>query len=292
MKTVAFIGMGTMGEPMARNLLARGFAVRVHNRRRQAEDGPAAAGAERAESPAAAARGADVVFLCVSATADVEQVLFEPERGVENGIARGALVIDCSSIAPEATRSFAARMARKGVGYVDAPVSGGSEGARKATLAIMCGGSDEDFARALPYLEAVGRSITHVGPVGSGQVTKAVNQVIIAGTYQSVAEGLVLAMRSGVDPERVLAAIRGGAAASWVLENRAGNMIRDDYPLGFRMRLHRKDLGIALEAAAGVGAELPLTRMVAAHEDRLMAEGHGDEDMSALARKVRRESGL
>jgi 3-hydroxyisobutyrate dehydrogenase-like beta-hydroxyacid dehydrogenase len=197
-------------------------------------------------------------------------------------------VIDCSTIAPSAARSLAAAFEERGIGFVDAPVSGGSEGAINGTLAIMAGGSEADIARATPLLAAFGRRITHVGPPGAGQVAKAVNQVVISGAYQAIAEGIVLAAKAGVDPRRVVAAIQGGAAASWVLENRAGNMIDDHYPLGFRLRLHRKDLGIALEAALASGASLPLTSLVAAHEDGLIAEGHGDEDMSTLARLVRR----
>jgi 3-hydroxyisobutyrate dehydrogenase len=178
------------------------------------------------------------------------------------------------------------------VGFVDAPVSGGSEGAIRGTLAIMCGATEADFARARPVLEAMGRTVTHVGSVGAGQVAKAVNQVVIAGTYQSVAEGVVLAARAGVDPARVLAAIRGGAAASWVLDHRAGNMLADDYPLGFRLKLHRKDLAIALETARAAGVSLPAAAHVAEVEDRLIASGHGNEDMSAIARAVRRGAGL
>ncbi|MCA9323433.1 MAG: NAD(P)-dependent oxidoreductase, partial [Planctomycetes bacterium] len=221
---VAVIGMGTMGAPMAKNLLSRGFAVRVHNRTRDREAAAVADGATPCASPAVAARGADVVLVCVSDTPDVREVLLAEETGVLAGIGAGALVIDCSTISPVATREMAARFLSNGNAYVDAPVSGGSEGAVKATLAIMCGGSEADFARAKPVLEAIGKTITHVGPVGAGQVAKAVNQVVIAGTYQSVAEGLALATGSGVDPERVLAAIRGGAASSWVLDQRGPNM--------------------------------------------------------------------
>jgi 3-hydroxyisobutyrate dehydrogenase-like beta-hydroxyacid dehydrogenase len=173
---------------------------------------------------------------------------------------------------------LAAAFEERGIGFVDAPVSGGSEGAINGTLAIMAGGSEADLLRATPLLQTFGQRITHVGPPGAGQVAKAVNQVVISGAYQAIAEGIVLAAKAGVDPRRVVAAI----------QNRAGNMIDDHYPLGFRLRLHRKDLGIALEAARASGASLPLTSLVAAHEDGLIAEGHGDEDMSTLARLVRR----
>ncbi|NRA94746.1 MAG: NAD(P)-dependent oxidoreductase [Planctomycetes bacterium] len=289
-KTIAVIGLGTMGAPMATNLLKAGWDVVVHNRTREREEPLAAQGATRADSPAEAA-AAGIVLVCVSDTPDVESVLLG-DQGVASGIADGGLVIDCSTISPAATQRFASAFAERGVGYVDAPVSGGSEGAIKGTLAVMCGGTDADVARAGNVLEVIGGAVTHVGPVGAGQVTKAVNQVVISGTYQAVAEGVVLARKAGVDPKRVVEAIAGGAAGSWVLENRAGNMIEDDYPLGFRVRLHRKDLGIALETARQGGAVLPVASLVASVEDGLMAEGHGDEDMSAIARVVRRTSGV
>jgi 3-hydroxyisobutyrate dehydrogenase len=287
MKTIAVIGLGTMGAPMARHLLRAGYDVVVHNRTRTREEPLLSLGARRAASPADAAQDADAVLTCVSDTPDVEAVLVGP-AGVIETLRRGALVIDCSTIAPSAARGLAAAFEERGIGFVDAPVSGGSEGAINGTLAVMAGGSEADLLRATPLLQTFGQRITHVGPPGAGQVAKAVNQVVISGAYQAIAEGIVLAAKAGVDPRRVVAAIQGGAAASWVLENRAGNMIDDHYPLGFRLRLHRKDLGIALEAARASGASLPLTSLVAAHEDGLIAEGHGDEDMSTLARLVRR----
>ncbi|MAG57429.1 MAG: tartronate semialdehyde reductase [Planctomycetes bacterium] len=291
MKTVAVIGMGTMGAPMASNLLKAGYDVVVHNRTRERELPLEKQGATRARTPAEAARGASVVLLCVSDTPDVEHLLLG-KNGVDDGIEDGGLIIDCSTISPSATRDFARHFAARDVGFVDAPVSGGSEGAIHGTLAVMCGAQDAHFERARPVLEAIGGSITLVGPPGAGQVAKAVNQVVISGTYQAVAEGIVLAHKAGVDPESVIEAIAGGAAGSWVLENRAGNMIRDSYPLGFRVRLHRKDLGIALETARDGGAVLPIAAYVATSEDGLIADGHGDEDMSAIARAVRRGSGV
>ena len=175
---------------------------------------------------------------------------------------------------------------------VDAPVSGGSEGALKGTLTIMVGGTDEDVARAKPVLEAMGSSITHMGPSGAGQATKAVNQVILAGAYLGVAEGMVLAIKSGLDAEKVASALAGGAAGSWVLNNRSGRMIDDEYPLGFRIALHLKDLTIALAMAREVGAALPVTALASQIEAGLVARGHGDDDNSALARAIREWSGL
>ncbi len=288
---VGFCGMGTMGAEMAANVARAGFPTTVWNRTPGRAGAAVAAGAVEALSPAAAASASDVAVICVSDTPDVEAVLFG-EGGLAVGLAEGSLVIDCSTIAPGATREFAERLAGSGIGFVDAPVSGGSEGAVKGTLTIMVGGSDEDVARARPVLEAMGSSITHMGPIGAGQTTKAVNQVILSGVYLGVAEGMVLAMKSGLDAKQVAEALSGGAAGSWVLQNRAGRMIDDDYPLGFRIALHLKDLTIALEQARAVGAALPIAAMAAQIEAALVARGHGDDDNSALARAVREWSGI
>jgi 3-hydroxyisobutyrate dehydrogenase len=288
---VGFLGLGTMGAAMAANLARAGFAVTAWNRTpgRAAELGDL--GVTRADTPAAVAAGSDVIVVCVSDTPDVEAVLFGPD-GVAAGARKGQLVIDCSTISPSATRDFAGRLASAGVDLVDAPVSGGSEGAQKATLTIFCGGDAAAVERATSILAAMGKTITHVGPSGSGQAVKAVNQVILAGTYLGVAEGIVLALKAGLDVEQVGAALGGGAAQSWVLANRAGRMIANDYPLGFKVALHRKDLAIALELAREMGAELPVAELAAEFETDLVADGHADEDMSALARVIRRRSGL
>ena len=290
--SIAVIGMGTMGAPMARNLLKAGHGVVVHNRTREREEPLAAEGASRAASPAEAAGSADIVLSCVSDTPDVERVLLDPEIGAINGLRSGGLVIDCSSIAPAATRDIAARFREKGIGYVDAPVSGGSEGAIKGTLAIMCGGTEADFERAKPVLEVLGAKITRIGDVGAGQIAKVANQVVIAGTFLALGEALTLAHRAGADPEKVVEAIGGGVAGSWILQNRSGNMLNDTYPLGFRTRLHRKDLGIALDTARTFEVPVHVASLVATLEDGLIAQGYGDEDMSNLARCVRQGAGV
>ena len=286
MERIGFAGLGTMGASMAANLARAGAPLTVWNR----TPGRAAAllelGAREAASPTELASGSDVVVVCVSDTADVAAVLFGP-AGVAEGATAGSLVIDCSTISPDMTRQFGRRLAERGIGMVDAPVSGGSEGARLGTLTIFAGGSDPDVARARPILEAIGRTITHMGPLGSGQAAKAVNQVIIGGAYLGVAEGIVLGIRAGLDPHRLVEALSGGAAQSWVLANRSDRMIDDEYPLGFRLALHRKDLGIALEMAGETGVMLPVAMLAAALEDRLLDGGHGDEDMSVLARAIR-----
>ena len=290
LERVGFCGLGTMGSAMAANLLRAGFALTVWNRSPDRTAALLEQGAVEAATPRAVAEASDVVVICVSDTPDVEAVLFAPD-GVSEGASAGTLVVDCSTISPTASREFAARLAQRGVSMVDAPVSGGSEGAQKGTLTIMVGGEQSDLTRARPVLETMGHSITHMGQLGSGQATKAVNQVILCGTYLSVAEGLVLAMRAGLDPELVVAALGGGAAASWVLENRSGRMIADEYPLGFKLSLHLKDVMIALDMARESGAALPVTALAAQIENGLVAQGHGDDDVSALARAIRAWSG-
>lgn len=291
---IAVLGMGTMGAPMATNLIKAGCDVTVHNRTRSREEPLEKLGATRADSPAAAVANSDIVLSCVSDTPDVENIFFDAtdSNGVIDGLNSGGLVIDCSSIAPGATRDFAERFHAKNIGYVDAPVSGGSEGAIKGTLTIMCGGTDKDFARAEPVLQIIGSKVTHIGPVGCGQIAKVANQVAIAGTFMALAEALTLAFRAGADPERVVDAIGGGVAGSWILNNRSDRMLNDDYPLGFRTRLHRKDLGIALDTARQFQVPVPIASLIATIEDSLIAQGFGDEDMSNLARFVRMGAGV
>lgn len=280
---VAFLGLGALGSPMATNLLQAGFPLSVWNRSRQAEEALAAAGAGRASTPAAAAAGAELIALCLSDDAAVEAVLFGPD-GIAAGAAPGSLVIDFSTIAPATSLRMAARLAEQGVGYLDAPVTGGTEGARAGSLSVLVGGAAADLERARPLLEVVGGRVSHFGPVGSGQQVKAVNQIFVAGSYAAVAEGLALARRLGLPLEQVCEALRGGAAGSWALEHRGRNMIENAYPLGFRLTLHRKDLAIALATAAAENLTLPISTTVAEIEDALIAAGHGDEDVSALAR--------
>ena len=288
---VAFIGMGTMGASMALNVLAAGHEVVVTNRTREKEIPLAKAGALRADTPREAAAGAEMIITCVSDTPDVEAVVLGDD-GVIHGAPAGSLVIDMSTISPAATRHIAAKLSDRKIRMLDAPVSGGSEGARNGTLAIMVGGEAEDVRHAMPVLKAMGKTITHVGAIGSGQITKAINQVIIAGTYMGVAEGMVLGMKAGLDMRKVTEAISGGAAGSWVLSNRAMNMVNNTYPLGFRVRLHHKDLRIALEAARELGVTLPIGALVDQIENGIIGRGYGDEDMSALARTLRELAGL
>jgi 3-hydroxyisobutyrate dehydrogenase len=291
MDRVGFIGLGTMGAAMAANIVRAGFPLTVWNRTSGRGQELVDLGASFGETPAAVAADSDIVVICVSDTPDVEAILFGAD-GVTAGAREGTLVIDCSTIAPSGSWKFAERLDALGLAMVDAPVSGGSEGARNATLTIFVGGHERDVERARPVLTAIGRTITHVGPIGAGQAVKAVNQVILAGAYLGVAEGIVLAIKAGLDVPQVIEALGGGAAQSWVLANRSGRMLDNDYPLGFKLSLHRKDLAIALGLADQLGVSLPLAAMTAALESGLIAQGHGDEDMSALARAIRQLSAL
>lgn len=288
---IGFVGLGTMGAPMARRLLEAGYEVTVHNRTRAREEALAAAGAARAATPRQAADGADLVITIVSDTPDVQAVVLG-EQGVALGMKAGSVLVDMSTISPATTRRIATAVQEHGVSMLDAPVSGGSEGAEKGTLSIMVGGDAAALERARPVLEHLGTTITHVGASGAGQVAKAVNQTIIAGTYTAVAEGIALALAAEIDVEAALQALGGGAAGSWVLANRARNMVKGDYPLGFRTRLHRKDLGIALAAAKDLGVAMPVTAYVEQVETSLIKRGFGDEDVSNVARVVREQAGL
>lgn len=292
MEKIAFLGLGTMGAPMAAHLARAGFAVRGWNRRADRPDVKVAAeaGVEIVPTLEAALAAVDVVFLSVSDTPDVDALLIGTPGsvGAIDLLSSGALVIDTSTIAPRRTREIGAQLAAKGIDLVDAPVSGGSEGAQKGRLTVFLGGSDEAVARARPLLAAFAPTVTHLGPLGSGQVGKAVNQLVISGAYLSLAEGMLVGQRAGLDPATLVAALSGGAAKSWVLENRWQRMADDNYPLGFRVALHRKDLGIAIELAEELGVPVPAARLVAQLEDALIAAGRAGEDLSALAHQLRR----
>jgi len=288
---VAFIGLGTMGVGMSLNILKAGHDITVHNRTRQKEEAVAKEGAGRAQSPREAAEGAEIIVTMVSDTPDVEEVILGTD-GVIAGAPQGAIVIDMSTISPAATRQMAEELGNKGIKMLDAPVSGGPEGAENGTLAIMVGGDAADFEKALPILEIMGKTVTHVGPIGAGQITKAINQIIISGTYLTVAEGLTLGLKAGLDMPKVIEAISGGAAGSWVLHNRGINVVNNTYPLGFRVRLHHKDLRIALDTARELDVTLPATALVSQIENGLIARGYGDDDVSAIGRSIREQSGL
>jgi 3-hydroxyisobutyrate dehydrogenase len=283
---IGVVGLGTMGAPMARHLLRAGHDVAVHNRTREREGPLAAEGARRAATPAEAAEGADAVLTCVSDSPDLEAVVLG-ESGVASGLRSGAVLVDCSTVSPQTAGRVAAALEKRGCLFVDAPVSGGSEGAVNGTLTVFAGGTPEAVEAARPLLEPFSAAITHFGPAGAGQVAKAVNQMAIAGTYAALGEGIALAERAGLPLDLLVDALGRGAADSWVLRNRARNMVASEYPLGFRLALHAKDLRIALEAAREHGVAARVTSLVEEIERELVAAGWGDEDVSALARAPR-----
>ena len=278
---VGFIGLGIMGRPMARNLLAAGFPMSVRDRSRGAVDELVGGGAVSAGSAAEVARTSDIVITMLPDTPNVEDVLLGQD-GVASGARTGSLVIDMSTIDPGPTRRMAEALAEQGVELLDAPVSGGESGAIEGTLSIMVGGTSEAFARATPLFEAMGRNIVHVGNSGAGQITKACNQLVVGATIEAVAEALVLAERTGVDPAKVRDALLGGFAGSKVLEMHGQRMLDRAFEPGFRARLHAKDARIVRDAAREAGAPLPSFEVVAAQLDRLVEAGGGDLDSSAL----------
>lgn len=279
---IGFIGLGVMGVPMARNLIAAGHDLTVH-RVKERSQVLVDEGATAAATPSEVSRGAEVVILMLPDTPDVEQVL-TADDGVLAGLKPGALVIDMSSISPVATRTLAEQVEAAGGAWVDAPVSGGEVGARDGSLTIFVGGTEQAVERAMPLLEVMGKTITHLGPAGAGQATKVVNQIIVGLTIEAVAEGLALAEASGIDPAAVRKALSGGFASSRILEMHGKRMIERTFDPGFRVRLHRKDLGLALTAAEHHGTEVPGVRAVAAQMDAAIARDWSDLDHSVLFR--------
>jgi 2-hydroxy-3-oxopropionate reductase len=288
---IGFIGLGIMGRPMALNLKAAGHELFVPDRRSLTDEVRAAASAVLSD-PAAVAHEADAIILMVPDTPDVEHVLFG-EHGVAEGLAKGKLVIDMSSISPIATKDFASRINALGCDYLDAPVSGGEVGAKQASLTIMVGGPDAAFERALPLFEKMGKNITHVGAEnGAGQTCKVANQIIVALNIQAVAEALTFARKAGADPAKVRQALMGGFASSRILEVHAERMINHTFNPGFRIRLHQKDLNLALAAARDIGMALPNTAIAQQMFSVVAAHGGAEQDHSALVRAIEMMAGL
>ena len=278
---VGFIGLGIMGKPMALNLLAAGYPLTVHSRSPGPVDEVFARGATRASGPDEVAAASDITITMLPDTGDVELVL-TGGGGVLDGISAGALVIDMSSIDPAPTRGMAEAFAKRDVAMVDAPVSGGERGAIDGTLSIMIGGEPDAIARAMPIFQVLGKTIVHVGPSGAGQVTKACNQLVVAATIEAVAEALLLAERSGVDPGKVREALLGGFAGSRILEVHGQRMLDRAFDPGFRIRLHRKDARIVEDAAHATGTPIPSFAVVAEQLQRALDDGDGELDHSGL----------
>jgi 2-hydroxy-3-oxopropionate reductase len=287
----AFIGLGVMGASMAANIRRAGFALTVHTRSRAKAAALEADGTAWADTPAAAARDADCVAMCLPDTADVESVLFGPD-GVAQGLRPGTVVIDFSSIAAPATQGFAQRLAERGAFLLDSPVSGGPGGARDGTLTCMVGGEAAAFAAAQPVFRAVGRAATHLGPSGAGQVCKSANQLIVAATIQAVAEALALGRKAGLDPVAMREALRGGSAGSFVLEHHGRRINEGLLTAGFRAELMRKDMRLALGAARNHGVFAPAAALAAQMMEALVNSGRGGLDAHALGFLVAELSGL
>lgn len=282
---VGWIGLGIMGRPMAENLLRAGFAVAAFNRSPTRAEQFVRAGGRRCESPAGVARHSDVVVTMVSDTSDVEEVLFGP-GGVHEGLRSGQVVVDMSTISPKATRAIGRRLGDLGVEFLDAPVSGGQTGAIDGTLSIMAGGAVPAFERCRPIFTVLGRRVTHLGPCGSGQATKLVNQVAVLGALLAACEALQLARASGLDGERVLEAVGAGAAASWQLANLGPKILAGDFAPGFPVRLARKDLRLVLEAAEELCVPLPGVALVQQLFNALASAGGGEDGTQALVRAL------
>lgn len=281
--SVGFIGLGAMGAPMASNLHRAGLLRAVHNRTTARAE---AFVEEHAGVTSAALDGfgdCEVVVLCVTADDDVLAMV----DALAPVLAEGSVVVDCSTVSASTAEDAARRLAGRDIGFVDAPVSGGTEGAIGGTLSVMAGGDAAHLAQAMPALEAMGGRIVHMGAVGAGQATKAVNQIAVAGVDQAVSEALAFADAHGLEMDRVIEALAGGAAGSWFLENRGPNMRDMRFPLGFKVTLHAKDLEICRSMAARFDVKLPIVEMTLLHYARLVADGHGEEDVSSLYRLKR-----
>src|SRR5215203_4235690 len=285
--TIGFIGLGIMGKPMAENLIEAGYDLVAYNRTR--EKAEELEGAMVAESPKEVAEQSDVIVTMLPDSPQVEEIL-AGEEGILEGVEDGALIVDMSTISPVVTEELAEKAKEQGASMLDAPVSGGDVGAIEGTLAIMVGGSEEDFERALPLFEVMGGAVTHVGPTGAGQVVKAANQIVVALTIEAVSEALVLGSKGGVAPEKILDVLGGGLAGNKVMEAKREKLLEHSFDPGFRIELHHKDLGIALAAGREYGATLPVTAVVDQMLQELEVRGKGDLDHSAILTLIEESS--
>jgi 2-hydroxy-3-oxopropionate reductase len=286
-ETVGFIGLGIMGKPMAENLIEAGYDLVAYNR--TSEKAGELDGATVAETPREVAEQSDITITMLPDSPQVEEVL-AGEDGVLEGIKEGALIVDMSTISPVVTEELSEKAKEKGASMLDAPVSGGDVGAIEGTLSIMVGGSEGDFERARPLFEVMGGTVTHVGPVGTGQVVKAANQIVVALTIEAVSEALVLGSKGGVAPEKILDVLGGGLAGNKVMEVKREKMLEHSFDPGFRVELHHKDLGIALAAGREYGVTLPVTAIVDQMLETLKMRGRGDRDHSALLTLIEESS--
>lgn len=286
MTTIAFIGLGIMGAPMAGHLIDAGHSLVTSTDYKQPPAWLAEKGLRSVPTPKAGAEAAEIVITMLPDTPQVAAVLFDGPDCLAAGLSAGKMVIDMSSISPIETKAFAAKLAEKGVGWVDGPVSGGEVGAKAATLSIMAGGTEEDFARALPLFEKMGKNITRVGGPGDGQIAKVANQIIVALNIEAVSEALVFASKAGADPAKVRAALMGGFASSKILEVHAERMIKRTFNPGFRIALHQKDLSLALSSAKALGLSLPNTATAMELFNACVAHGGAGWDHSAMVKAL------
>jgi len=280
-ETIGFIGLGIMGRPMAKNLMEAGYELVLYNRTREKAEELAGDGVTVAESPREVAEQSDIIITMLPDSPEVREAV-AGEGGVFEGIKEGSLVVDMSTISPMIAEELAADAGERGVGLLDAPVSGGEPGAEDGTLSIMAGGSEEDFERARPLFDILGKTVVHVGEAGAGQVVKACNQIVVALIIEAVSEALVLGSKAGVDPAKVIEILSGGLAGNKVMEVKKNFFLEHDFDPGFRIDLHHKDLGIALAAGREYGVALPVTAIVSQMLEALKAKGSGDRDHSAL----------
>src|SRR5215204_3097027 len=287
---IGFIGLGIMGKPMAKNLIEAGYDLVVYNRTREKAEELASEGTTVAGSPKEVAEQSDVIITMLPDSPQVEDVL-TGEEGVLEGVREGALIVDMSTISPVVTEELSEKAQEKGASMLDAPVSGGDVGAIEGTLSIMVGGNEEDFERARELFEVMGKTVTYVGPSGTGQVVKAANQIVVALTIEAVSEALVLGSKGGVAPEKILDVLGGGLAGNKVMEVKREKLLGHSFDPGFRIELHHKDLGIALAAGREYGVTLPVTAIVDQMLETLKMRGKGDRDHSAILTLIEESSG-
>lgn len=288
---LGFIGLGIMGKPMVKNLLSAGYSVHVYNRSKESVHEMEDHGAIAAESPKEVAEHADITFTMVSNTPDVEEVILG-ENGVIHSLQPGKIVIDMSTISANATRIIAEEIKAAGADMLDAPVSGGEKGAIEGTLSVMVGGEESAFTQCLPVFEVLGSRVVHVGGNSAGQVVKSCNQVLAASTLAAMGEALVLGAKSGVDPEKIVEVLSGGAARCWALEVRAPHVLERDFEPGFKSKLQYKDLGLALELSKAIDSPMPITGIVHELYKGSMAMGNGEEDHSTVVKVIEQLAGI
>ncbi len=285
--SLGFIGLGALGRPIANNLIEAGFQLKIFTRQKRPNNTKKLESAKYCENPKEASNGCMFLLICVTNSKAVEEILFGPQ-GAQYGLPKGSTIIDFSTISPKKAKLFSKKLQKFKIKYIDAPVTGGTEAAKAGTLTIFLGASNEDLKKIFFILETIGNSFYTFGTVGKGQEVKALNQILVAGTYAAVAEAIALGEALKLPMDTVVEALQKGAAGSWALSNRSKFMLDDEYPLGFKLGLHNKDLSIALNTAKSLGLHLPITSKVKKLEEQLIAEGYQNEDISVIKRSLKK----